>query len=153
MIHLYHDKLNVHLSSDDDICYDDHQIRLNDGHSHLVPGHRLQDGQLRALDVETEEVHLVGDVSGQKKTVQGVTLNLFPGPELLGDTVPNLRSGKYLIMVNVRHSYPLKILVVHILQVHVNAAKHVCTVKLHNIGMREDGETGVNTVSLKSRIN
>ena len=60
---------------------------------HLVPGHRPQDGELRALDVEAEQVHLVGDVGGQQQAVQGVALNPLPAPQLLRDTVPDLKSG------------------------------------------------------------
>ena len=62
---------------------------------HLVPGHRPQDGELRALDVEAEQVHLVGDVGGQQQAVQGVTLHPLPGPQLLRDTITDLKSEIY----------------------------------------------------------
>ena len=61
--------------------------------SHLVPGHRPQNGELRALDVEAEQVQLVGDVGGQQQAVQGVALHPLPGPQLLRDTIPDLKSG------------------------------------------------------------
>ena len=60
---------------------------------HLVPGHRPQDGELRALDVEAEQVHLVSDVCDQQQAVQGVALYPLPDPQLLRDTVPDLISG------------------------------------------------------------
>ena len=57
-----------------------------------MPGHRPQDGELRALDVQAEQVHLVGDVGGQQQAVQGVALHSLPDPQLLRDTVPDLKS-------------------------------------------------------------
>ena len=63
--------------------------------SHLVPGHRLQYGELRALDVEAEQVHLVGDVGGQQQTVQWVALNTLSGPQLFWDTLSDLELGLF----------------------------------------------------------
>ena len=61
-----------------------------------MPWDRPQHGELRARDVEAEEVHLVGDVGGQEEAVQGIALHPLPGPQLLGDTVSDLKSGLML---------------------------------------------------------
>ena len=59
---------------------------------HLVPGDCPQDGKLRPFNVETEEVDLVSDPSGQQEAVQGVALNTLSVPQLLRDAVSNLKS-------------------------------------------------------------
>ena len=58
-----------------------------------MPWHGPQHGELRALDVEAEEVHLVGDVGGQQEAVQGVALHPLPRPQLLWDTFSDLKLG------------------------------------------------------------
>ena len=61
--------------------------------THLMPWDRPQHGELGALYVEAEQVHLVGDVGCQQEAVKGVALHPLPVPQFLGDTVSDLKSG------------------------------------------------------------
>ena len=66
--------------------------------THLMPWDRPQHGELGALYVEAEQVHLVGDVGGKQQTAQGVALNILPIPQLFWDTFSNLELGFYQII-------------------------------------------------------